>query len=132
MPRPELPSLSNPELTGGPPADAAKPDIDAVEDVYQTVDETGSLKAAARKLQQYGKMRGSEDDPEEAEYVAQKHQVPGSDNEEREEGLPEVIPLQEVIEGLWIGDLVAAMDKEGLEERGIVSSRCKRSPPGLS
>jgi len=90
------------------------------------------LKAAARKLQQYGKMRGSEDDPEEAEYVAQKHQVPGADNEEREEGLPEVIPLQEVIEGLWIGDLVAAMDKEGLEERGIVSSRCKRSPPGLS
>jgi dual specificity phosphatase 12 len=35
---------------------------------------------------------------------------------------PGVTHLQEIQEGLWIGDLVAAMDTAGLEERGIVST----------
>lgn len=33
----------------------------------------------------------------------------------------EVVHLQEIVEGLWVGDLVAAMDSDGLDERGIVS-----------
>jgi dual specificity phosphatase 12 len=46
------------------------------------------------------------------------------EEEEEEEGgfeEPGVTHLQEIQEGLWIGDLVAAMDTAGLEERGIVS-----------
>jgi hypothetical protein len=42
--------------------------------------------------------------------------------EEEEFEAPGVTHLQEIQEGLWIGDLVAAMDTAGLEERGIVSS----------
>lgn len=38
-----------------------------------------------------------------------------------EDGEEEVVHLQEVMDGLWIGDLVAAMDVAGLERRGIVS-----------
>ena len=40
--------------------------------------------------------------------------------EEEEFEAPGVTHLQEIQEGLWIGDLVAAMDTAGLEERGIV------------
>ena len=46
------------------------------------------------------------------------------DEEEEEEEVfsePEVTHLQEIQEGLWIGDLVAAMDTAGLEAKGIVS-----------
>lgn len=45
------------------------------------------------------------------------------EEEEAEEEFeaPGVTHLQEIQEGLWIGDLVAAMDTAGLEERGIVS-----------
>lgn len=116
-----------------PPADAARPDDAAVEDVYRQVESTGSLEAAAKKLQQVAKMRTRmwEDDPEEAEYVAQhqQHQAQhgyGDEDEDEiavedeEEDMQEVVHLQEVVEGLWVGDLVAAMDTEGLEERGIV------------
>jgi dual specificity phosphatase 12 len=123
-----------------PPADAARPDDAAVEDVYRQVESTGSLEAAAKKLQQVAKMRTRmwEDDPEEAEYVAQhqqqqqQHQAQygyGDEDEDEiaveddEEEMQEVVHLQEVVEGLWVGDLVAAMDTEGLEERGIVSCR---------
>jgi hypothetical protein len=44
--------------------------------------------------------------------------------EEDEEAFeePGVTHLQEIQEGLWIGDLVAAMDTAGLEARGIVRS----------
>lgn len=41
------------------------------------------------------------------------------DDEEFE--APGVTHMQEIQEGLWIGDLVAAMDTAGLEEKGIVS-----------
>jgi dual specificity phosphatase 12 len=43
------------------------------------------------------------------------------EEEEEEFEAPGVTHLQEIQEGLWIGDLVAAMDTAGLEERGIVS-----------
>lgn len=42
------------------------------------------------------------------------------EEEEEEFEAPGVTHLQEIQEGLWIGDLVAAMDTAGLEERGIV------------
>lgn len=42
------------------------------------------------------------------------------EEEEDEFEAPGVTHLQEIQEGLWIGDLVAAMDTAGLEERGIV------------
>jgi dual specificity phosphatase 12 len=107
------------------------------------VESTGSLEAAAKKLQQVAKMRTRmwEDDPEEAEYVAQHQQHhaqygygDGDEDENEnaveddEEDMQEVVHLQEVVEGLWVGDLVAAMDTEGLEERGIVS--CTRNTIG--
>lgn len=37
-----------------------------------------------------------------------------------DDGEEEVVHMQEVMDGLWIGDLVAAMDVAGLERRGIV------------
>ena len=50
------------------------------------------------------------------------------EEEEEEFEAPGVTHLQEIQEGLWIGDLVAAMDTAGLEERGIVSSPSKPLP----
>jgi dual specificity phosphatase 12 len=49
--------------------------------------------------------------------VFEKEEEEGEDEFEA----PGVTHLQEIQEGLWIGDLVAAMDTAGLEERGIVS-----------
>jgi dual specificity phosphatase 12 len=43
------------------------------------------------------------------------------EEDEEEFEAPGVTHMQEIQEGLWIGDLVAAMDTAGLEERGIVS-----------
>lgn len=165
-----MPTRSNSVLTGIPPADAIKADEEAVSDVYDQVSQTGSLQAAAYKLQKYA--RAWDDDPEEREYLEQQRElqrgVPDSlpkqveppaapkmslaqqrmmqafadeeedgdvdmtgadqavfddDDEEVEEGYsePEVTHLQEIQEGLWIGDLVAAMDTAGLEAKGIVS-----------
>lgn len=168
--RPKMPTRSNSVLTGVPPADAIKADEEAVSDVYDQVSQTGSLQAAARKLQKYA--RAWEDDPEEREFLEQQrnHQrnvqqplpeqveqppapkmslaqqrmmqafadeegdgdvnmggnddaVFDDDDEDGDEGFsePEVTHLQEIQEGLWIGDLVAAMDTAGLEAKGIVS-----------
>lgn len=165
--RPRMPTRSNSVLTGAPPADAIKADEEAVSDVYDQVSQTGSLSAAARKLQMYA--RAWEDDPEEREYLEQQRNAQRNtqeslpeqvepvpppkmslaqqrmmqafadeedddvdmngndavfeeDEEEEEQFLePEVTHLQEIQEGLWIGDLVAAMDTAGLEARGIVS-----------
>ena len=120
--RPKLPTRSASRLVGGPPADASKPDIDAVIDVYKTVDQTGSLEAAAQKLQQYAQIRAMEEDPEESEYLKNLSEEDHTDEENGNQAdVEEVVHLQEVIEGLWIGDLVSAMDITGLEERGIVS-----------
>jgi len=121
-----MPIRSASTRTAGPPSDAVKPDDKAVSDVYKSVQETGSLELAARKLQKYAAQRTWEDDPEEAEYMAAR----AADDEDMEEededdvmdGRREVVHLQEVLPGLWIGDLVSAMDMPGLEERGIVSS----------
>ena len=124
-----LPSRSDSTRIAGPPADAREPDDKAVEDVYQTIEETGSLEAAAKKLQKYSSQRTWEDDPEEEGYLAQhQHEdeedqmMVQEDGQGRDE-LEEVVHLQEVFEGLWIGDLVSAMDSEGLKERGIVSTQ---------
>ena len=136
------------------PADSAKPDEEAIDDVYTQVDATGSIEAAARKLQLFAKLQQQqqqhsqssspteagpsgmsasarqrqmamwEDDPEEQAYLQHKHPSPMQvDDEELEDEAEEreVVHLQEVVEGLWIGDLVGAMDTDGLEERGIVS-----------
>ncbi|WVR06350.1 hypothetical protein IAU60_003381 [Kwoniella sp. DSM 27419] len=134
--RPRLPTRSQSHLSAGPPHDASRPDDVAVEDVYREVDETGSLSAAAKKLEQYSRWA---DDPEEAGYIQQQGR-PGyegveedvlmTDEDEEgeegedglgEEGQGEVVHLQEVVDGLWIGDLVSAMDTEGLERRGITN-----------
>lgn len=135
----EMPTLA--------PGDSAKPDEEAIDDVYTQVDATGSIEAAARKLQLFAKLQQQqqqspspteagpsglsasarqrqmamwEDDPEEQAYIQNKH--PSSmdvDEDEQEDEGGEVVHLQEVVEGLWIGDLVGAMDTDGLEERGI-------------
>nr|XP_031864201.1 uncharacterized protein CI109_000113 [Kwoniella shandongensis]KAA5531273.1 hypothetical protein CI109_000113 [Kwoniella shandongensis] len=127
MDRPKLPTRSNSTLKSGPPTDAVKPDDAAIDDVYREVSSTGSLQAAAKRLEQYARWA---DDPEEAGYLQQ-----GEEDEVEEEGYyeeddrfdedgdgrGEVVHLQEVVEGLWVGDLVAAMDTEGLEQRGITN-----------
>jgi dual specificity phosphatase 12 len=191
--RPVLPQRSKSTLTAPPPADAIKPDDMAVADVYQQVDQLGSLEAAARKLSRYAKKQAWEDDPEEREYLASNTKLSGleansgtgtgtgtgtgisagkedkgleaatgkmtlaqqrmmqafqdeqdgdegagmqvdeedyevfadddddDDDDDDNDGNHEVVHLQEVEDGLWIGDLVAAMDTAGLQARGIVS-----------
>jgi len=119
-----------------PPADALKPDDEAVADVYDQVAATGSLHAAAAKLAKIAESHTGtvpavmarrqyawEDDPEEAEFLAsqQQQQYEDEDEDEYEDGRAEIEHLQQVVDGLWIGDLVAAMDGQGLRERGIVS-----------
>ena len=105
---------------------------------YSSVEETGSLEAAAKKLHQVAIARAWEDDPEEAAYLAQNNgawQAGEDDDEvvedddfygyrgqgEEDEAIREVVHFQEIVPGLWVGDLVAAMDADGLQERGIVS-----------
>jgi len=65
------------------------------------------------------------DDPSSLDdEIEEDESMEGDDEEgqgESEEDIGEIVHLQEVVEGLWIGDLVAAMDTAGLEERGIVS-----------
>lgn len=113
------------------PADALKPDEQAIDDVFAKVQETGTLEGAARRLaelaatedgpgtvQTQRRMQGWWDDPEEAEYFAAQQPQQGYDDDEEEMG--EIEHLNEVVDGLWIGDLVSAMDAEGLRERGIV------------
>ncbi|WVF69173.1 hypothetical protein IAT40_003948 [Kwoniella sp. CBS 6097] len=136
-PRPRLPTRSNSHLSAGPPTDASKADDEAISDVYREVDSTGSISAAAKRLEQMARWA---DDPEEASYL-QQHGVEDeaimsdeySDDEAihsasagagaggRRDCNGEVVHLQEVVDGLWIGDLVAAMDQDGLEERGITN-----------
>lgn len=74
------------------------------------------------------------DDPEEAEYLQStsnlhaqtehvEDQVLVSDEEEEEEEEEKEAMghMQEVVDGLWVGDLVAANDDDQLEQHGIVS-----------
>ena len=113
---------------------------------HRSVEETGSLEAAAKKLQQYAVTQAWEDDPEEAAYIAQTRNTDIEDGKfeddvvmddddydyEGQDQLQEVIHLQEIIPGLWVGDLVAAMDAPGLEERGIVSPSSSPSSCSLA
>ncbi|EIW73571.1 hypothetical protein TREMEDRAFT_25665 [Tremella mesenterica DSM 1558] len=124
-----------------PPADAVKPDFQAIDDVYNQVASTGSLEAAARKLRRFAsaqrkqpslpsRERMVELDPEEEElrrYRAAAGKTPakpaaqivGQEQDiEQDEGL---VHMNEIIKGLWIGDLVGAMDIPGLEKRGITN-----------
>ncbi|WVQ83062.1 hypothetical protein IAT38_005200 [Cryptococcus sp. DSM 104549] len=124
--RPRLPTRSISTTSSAPPTDASKPDDAAVDDVYREVSSTGSLHAAAKKLEQYARWA---DDPEEAGYLGVGGAYEGvdedavmSDEDEDGEGEgQEREHLQEIIEGLWVGDLVAAMDEECLKERGITN-----------
>lgn len=47
-----------------------------------------------------------------------------SDEEEEEEEKEAMGHMQEVVDGLWVGDLVAANDDDELEKNGIVSFVC--------
>lgn len=129
--RPSLPERTKMTMTDLPPADAQKPDSLAVDDVLDQLKATGSLEAAARRLAELAMQEETlpkvvqrrqewEDDPEEAEW--QSHTITQQEEDE------EIEHLQQVCDGLWVGDLVAAMDVEGLRERGIVSFR---SPCGM-
>ncbi|WRT67788.1 uncharacterized protein IL334_004762 [Kwoniella shivajii] len=148
--RPKLPIRSISTLISTPPSDAAKSDDDAVLDVYREVNSTGSLQAAAKKLEQYASSTSTstststktkakpkfDEDPEEVGFL-QQHSIDEDalmfdDNEtednddesksvdnDRRDDRGQVVHLQEVVDGLWIGDLVSAMDIDGLEKRGI-------------
>lgn len=126
-PRPSLPLRTQTDVPDEPPADATKPDDTAIDDVYAQVDATGSLEAAARKLAAIAAAEAEDGGVTPA--VVQRRQVWDDDDEYfyqgaagGEEGEEEEIEhLQEVYDGLWVGDLVAAMDGNGLRERGIVS-----------
>lgn len=66
---------------------------------------------------QEGSENGVDEDEDENGQVEGEYE----DEEEEEEEDEDIVHLQEVVDGVWIGDLVAAMDTKGLEERGIVS-----------
>ncbi|WWC88685.1 uncharacterized protein L201_003598 [Kwoniella dendrophila CBS 6074] len=130
-PQLKLPGRSKSNLHDSPPSDAKKADEIAVDDVYREVNSTGSLKAAAKQLEKYANQ--FQDDPEESGYL-NKHGVEedvimsdGEDedpqliDDKRKNNKGEVVHLQEVVDGLWIGDLVSAMDTEGLQQRGITN-----------
>ncbi|OWT39927.1 dual specificity phosphatase 12 [Cryptococcus neoformans Bt1] len=132
-----------------PPSDAAKSDNLAIQDLSREVTSTGNIRLAAKRLAQSAqaeklrnlKERASTraqvaqpyarwaDDPEEAEYLqsnvhaqAAAHvedQVLVSDEEEEEEEKEAMGHMQEVVDGLWVGDLVAANDDDELEKNGI-------------
>lgn len=120
MSRPRLPSRSASTRTAGPPSDAAAPDDKAINDVYRSVEETGSLELAALKLQKFAMAQSGEGDDERG-YLGGEDEDEG-EFEGRDEETTEVVHCQEALPGLWIGDLVAAMDIPGLEARGIVSN----------
>lgn len=123
------------------PADALKPDEEAVDDVHAKVKEVGTLEGAARRLAELAaaetesgagtplqaRRAGWWDDPEEAAYFAAQEE---GGYEEEEEVMIE--HMNEVVDGLWIGDLVSAMDADGLRERGIVSPPRSESEPKTS
>ena len=122
--RSRLPTPSrSTSLASEPPGDASKTDEIAISDVYRQVDVTGSLEAAAVRLSRAAKhVQMWEDDPEEAGYLYAE----SDDDDSLEEEDLVVEHLCEVVDGLWVGDLVAAMDTSGLEERNIVGQRLHR------
>ncbi|WWC62551.1 uncharacterized protein I303_105147 [Kwoniella dejecticola CBS 10117] len=130
-PRPRLPGRSKSNMKDDPPSDASKPDDKAVDDVYKEVNSTGSLELAAKALERY--TQKFMEDPEEQGYLdkhnLQEDVIMSSDDEDSNSpskqsssgSKSEVVHLQEVVDGLWIGDLVSAMDTEGLQQRGITN-----------
>ncbi|KGB74935.2 dual specificity phosphatase 12 [Cryptococcus deuterogattii R265] len=130
-----------------PPSDAAKSDELAIQDLSREVTSTGNIRLAAKRLAQSAqaeKLRALKDsrthaaaaqsyaqwadDPEEAEYLQStsnlqaqtehvEDQVLMSDEEEEEKEA--MGHMQEVVDGLWVGDLVAANDDDQLEKHGI-------------
>ncbi|KAL1412864.1 tyrosine protein phosphatase yvh1 [Vanrija albida] len=128
MPRPTLPQRTSATHADEPPADALRPDEDAIDDVYAQVASTGSLEAAARRLAEIAAAGGEApavvarrqawagEEDEDDDYFRQARDE-GDDGEEGEE----IEHLQEVADGLWVGDLVAAMDADGLRARGITN-----------
>nr|XP_019012744.1 uncharacterized protein I206_02239 [Kwoniella pini CBS 10737]OCF51525.1 hypothetical protein I206_02239 [Kwoniella pini CBS 10737] len=140
-PRPRLPGRSKSNIKDDPPFDAAKPDEKAVDDVYKQVNSTGSLELAAKALEKYTNnqkvlMNENDQDSEELGYLnkhnLQEDVIMSSDDDDdfitsplkqnnKSDGGSGVIHIQEVVDGLWIGDLVSAMDIEGLQKRGITN-----------
>ena len=126
---PVLPKRSDSSRTADAPFDAREPDDKAVNDVYRSVEETGSLEMAAKKLQKYAAQQRWEDDPEEAEFLAGRTDEVdeyGDESMGGREEMEQVVHMQEVLPGLWIGDLVAAMDTASLQRNGIVSNTNNR------
>lgn len=89
---------------------------------------------AAMRAQQSKSLRESVADREAREFEAIAEGSEGdadglhTQNGEDEEGLDEEIDLghmQEIVPGLWIGDVVAARDAEALKEAGIVRRQRK-------
>ncbi|KAK4683654.1 dual specificity phosphatase 12, partial [Tremellales sp. Uapishka_1] len=129
--RPLLPQRSLSSLSSGPPSDSMKPDDEAVLDVIEGVSETGSLKLTARKLRSLSMMSkaSGESAPrsEKDRYEPEEEEYERSEEVEEDEGEVDMVKdgeiehLQEIVPGLWVGDLVAAMDTEGLEQRGITN-----------
>lgn len=141
--RPSLPERTKMTMTDLPPADAQKPDSLAVDDVFDQLKATGSLEAAARRLAEIAmreetlpkvvqRRQAWEDDPEEAEWQQQQAEEAQGGAARRGEEEEEIEHLQQVCDGLWVGDLVAAMDGEGLRERGIVSTESSVGVPDAS
>ncbi|KAI9632039.1 uncharacterized protein MKK02DRAFT_21395 [Dioszegia hungarica] len=133
-----MPTRSKSTLTANAPYDAAKPDDEAVDDVIEQVEDTGSLERAARKLGLYAKLAGyvraqvkkadeefavddDEDEDEEEDGEGEDVAMEMKNGDGDRSDVEEVIHLQEIVGGLWVGDLVAAMDSEGLDARGITN-----------
>ena len=118
-------SLPPNELANGRASESGSTDDEAFELYLAKQKELAAMRA------QQGKFRTeSIADQEAREFEAISEASEGDadgmhkQNGQNENGLDEEVELghmQEVVPGLWIGDVVAARDAEALEEAGIVS-----------
>jgi hypothetical protein len=83
---------------------------------------TGKMTLAQQRMMQAFQDEQDGDEGAGMHVDEEDYEVFADDDEDDDDGgNHEVVHLQEVEDGLWIGDLVAAMDTAGLQARGIVS-----------
>lgn len=120
----EPPKRSLSTSSGSAPDDAVKSDDSAIDDALSRVSEDGSIDDSrlvtvpADRLKKRSASSVVEEEPETEKE--QEDQMTACDDETTREQ-DKAAHMQQVEEGLWIGDLIAAMDTKGLEAAGIVS-----------
>ena len=123
-PTPQPPKRSLSTSSGPVPDDAIHADDCAIDDALSRVEEDGSIDDSrpvavpAERLKKRSASSVMAEEPEEQEQQEEKMKE-FDDEQTREKN--KTAHMQQVEEGLWIGDLIAAMDTKGLEAANIVS-----------